>query len=71
MQKEANSDELLTYEQAAAVLGVPKATLIYWTFKKRVPHYRLGARTVRFRRADLEDWLRQRCNVSSAEGGEA
>ncbi len=57
---------LLTYAEAAAFLNVPRGTLHAWVHHRRVPHVRLGPRSVRFVLADLEHWLAAR---SAPEGG--
>ncbi len=49
--------QLLTYAEAAAFLNVPRGTLHAWVHDRRVPHVRLGPRSVRFVRADIEQWL--------------
>lgn len=53
-------DQFLTYDEAAHLLKVKKATLAWWVHEGTVPFVRLGPRTVRFRRAQLEDWLSAR-----------
>lgn len=45
--------ELLTYGQAARVLGLSPRTLRRWVKDERVPHRRMG-KYVRFTRADLD-----------------
>ncbi len=49
--------EILSYQQAADWLGVPLGTLYCWVHEQRVPYFRLGPRTVRFSRSDLQKWL--------------
>ena len=44
---------LLTYAQAARFLNVPIGTLYAWVHQRRIPHHRLGPRTIRFTEADL------------------
>jgi excisionase family DNA binding protein len=58
--EEHQTEPLLTYRQLERELGVKKNTLFYWVSKGEIPHVRLGARTVRFRRSDLEAWLASR-----------
>jgi len=57
MEKEP---ELMSYEEAAAYLGLLKGTLYALVHKRQVPHVRLGPRFVRFRRSDLDRWLLDR-----------
>jgi excisionase family DNA binding protein len=47
-------DRLLDYDAAAEFTSIPKATLYTWVCLDQIPHLRFGARTVRFRRRDLE-----------------
>ncbi len=50
----------LTYAEASDYLGLPVGTLYAWVSEKRIPHIRLGARTVRFDPAELVRWLDER-----------
>jgi excisionase family DNA binding protein len=52
--------EMLGYGEAAGLIGVPRGTLYAWVHDHRIPHVRLGARLVRFRRKELEAWLSER-----------
>lgn len=45
---------LLSYEQAARLLGVPVGTLRSMVSRRQVPHIRLTARIVKFDPVDLE-----------------
>ena len=53
-----NSEKLLTTEQAAAFLAVSRAFLERdrWA-GARVPYIKVGARAVRYRLADLEQYI--------------
>lgn len=53
-------DPLLDYEQASRLLNLPVGTLYALVADQRIPHIRLGPRTVRFRRSELEEYLRER-----------
>jgi len=39
---------LMTYQQAAEILGLPRGTLYALVHQNRVPHIRLGRRLIRF-----------------------
>lgn len=54
------SDELLTPEQACKLLNIPKGTLSSMTCRRAIPHVRLGPRTPRYRKTELETWLKDR-----------
>ncbi len=45
--------DIVGYEAAAELLGIPINTLYGWVHAKRVPHIRLGSRSVRFSRRRL------------------
>jgi len=53
-------ESLWDYTRAAAYLGVPRGTLHWLVHRRRICFTRLSSRLVRFRRADLDDWLRAR-----------
>ena len=48
---------MLTYREAATLLGVPIGTLYAWVHTRAIPHVRLGPRLVRFSRDALGHWL--------------
>lgn len=50
-------DEYLTLDELSAALKVPKSRCYFWTHTKQLPVYRLGFRTVRVRKADVEAFL--------------
>ena len=54
-------DRLLTYRDLADWLNIPMGTLNWWVATHKIPHVRLGPRTVRFVRAEIEHFLRERC----------
>lgn len=57
---DTNTD-LLTRIEAATYLGLKASTLATWACTRRysLPHIKCG-RLVRYRRADLDAWLRDR-----------
>jgi excisionase family DNA binding protein len=57
-----NENSLLDVREAAALLRIAPGTLYHWLSESRdVPVVRLGARCVRFRRSDLEQWISEKC----------
>lgn len=52
-----NTDELITYEGAAEMLGLAKGTVYAMVHQNRIPHIRLGRRLVRFDRAELQKFV--------------
>lgn len=64
----ASGDPLLTIDQAAEYLAIPKATLYTWRSRKKSQGPRavkFGA-TLRFRRSDLDAWIVE--HLESGEG---
>ena len=59
-------DELLSIEEAAALLRTPVATLRYWRHLNSGPHsFRVG-RSVRYWRGDVIAWLQEQTIHNSA-----
>jgi excisionase family DNA binding protein len=52
------SEPLLTCSQLADRLNVRPATIRAWTFHRRIPYVRIGARAVRYRLADCRSVVR-------------
>ena len=50
-------DHLLTYTQLSAYTAIPVRRLYIMVKEERIPHIRLGQRTVRFRLSAIEAWL--------------
>jgi len=49
----------LSIEETADFLGISKNTLYEWIVQKRIPHLKVG-RLVKFRREELDEWLKKR-----------
>jgi excisionase family DNA binding protein len=49
--------QYMTYKSLAELLNVPVDTLYCWVARQEIPHTRVGARVVRFRRDEIERWL--------------
>lgn len=60
---------LLTYLEAAALLGLPLGSLYSMVHQRRIPHIRLGPRLVRFRRSEVEAWLDSHAVPARSERG--
>lgn len=52
--------EILTDPQAAQLLSVEQRTLREWRVKRGLPHMRITAKVIRYRRSDIERWLDRR-----------
>lgn len=55
-----DSDDIWTYDDVERWLKLPRATVRSDVMRGRIPHFRLGPRTVRFSRTALEQWLAER-----------
>ena len=51
--------QLMDTNEASEFLGISKNTLYEWVVQNKVPYIKVG-RLVKFREADLEDWLKKR-----------
>jgi excisionase family DNA binding protein len=51
---------LLSYGDVARWLGIKLGTLYALVHENRIPHVRIGARSVRFKRDDLLEWIAAR-----------
>lgn len=67
-QAQRKFGNLLTPEEAAARLSVAVQTLAHWRVRGTGPNFiHLSARCVRYPEFDLEDWLAERFQSSTAE----
>jgi excisionase family DNA binding protein len=53
------TEALLTVPEVADYLRVKPRTVYQWVWRRRIPFVKAGA-TVRFRRAEIDDWLARR-----------
>lgn len=51
------SEPLLTTDEAARLLRVPRSTLYELVRSRGLPHVRIGERGLRFTRSDLHEWI--------------
>lgn len=51
-----SNEGILTIEEAAAYLQVPKGTIYQLTHRREIPFNKVG-RSLRFRKGDLDSWL--------------
>ena len=58
MNSKTSPDEIFDDAAAAAYIGGIKArTIRQWRANRGLPFIRITAKTIRIRRADLDDWL--------------
>lgn len=53
------SENLISFKEAADLLGVAPITIRKWTSDKLIPFYKLG-RSVRFSKTELMEWVRSK-----------
>ena len=51
----------MTYDQVSDFLQMPKGTLYALVHQKKIPHIRIGPRTVRFSEQAIQKWLEKKC----------
>ena len=51
------TESLMTADEAARLLHVPRSTLYELVRSRGLPHVRIGDRGLRFTRSDLESWV--------------
>jgi excisionase family DNA binding protein len=60
--------DMLTVAELEKMLRVNRATVEGWLASGALPHYRLGPKTIRIARSDLEEFLAQRRLTSALPG---
>jgi predicted DNA-binding transcriptional regulator AlpA len=54
----ASASDVLTAKETSQEYGIPEPTLTDWRYKSLGPPYvRLGPKSIRYRRRDIEAWL--------------
>src|ERR1700686_2658778 len=54
---EPQPEDFLTEEQVSRILNITPRTLVDWLRLKKIPYYKLGWKSVRIRRSDLEAFV--------------
>jgi len=63
-----NPNQLLTEKQAASILCYSQRALQNWRVRGGGPMYvKVSARSIRYRRCDLNEWVEQRLRKHSSE----
>jgi excisionase family DNA binding protein len=62
--------KMLTYQEVAARLSLPKGTIYSMVSRHELPFTRLGKKIVRFDEERLEAWIRERCVEPDADGSQ-
>ncbi|MBW8059198.1 MAG: helix-turn-helix domain-containing protein [Solirubrobacterales bacterium] len=53
----APTESLLTADEAAQLLHIPRSTVYELVRSRGLPHVRIGERGLRFTRSDLRGWI--------------
>jgi excisionase family DNA binding protein len=56
----ATKNNIITVTEAAEILCVTVGTIRKWCHYKRMPYYKFGGKSVRFKRDELERWIQTR-----------
>lgn len=65
-------DVLLSAAQAGLYLGYTEAALAQWRLKGCGPKFvRVSEKSIRYRKADLIDWIQKRVRRSTSDNGDA
>lgn len=59
--------EFMTTKEVADTLGIKKNTLALWRMKGFGPKYYKLGRSVRYKKADVEDWIDENISQSTAK----
>lgn len=66
----ANPDQLMTEDQAADMICYSKRALQNWRLRGGGPKYvKVSARSIRYQRRDILEWIEARKRLHSADGG--
>jgi excisionase family DNA binding protein len=63
----ADTEELLTPDELAAWLKVPKSWVYDSVQSRSMPHLRLNRRRLRFKITEVTEWLREQTAAQAAE----
>ena len=53
-------EDLLTTKQLAAFLQVREDTIRTWVAQRKIPHYKIGKKSLRFDPDEIREWLQDR-----------
>lgn len=60
------TSSLMTADDLSAQTGIPERTLAQWRYQKRGPTYLKLEGHVRYRRADVDAWLKANTQVTAS-----
>ncbi len=48
---------IFTYNELSAYLKIQPGTLRKWVMQSKLPFFKIGTKSVRFRKSDIDSWL--------------
>ncbi|MGH3847253.1 MAG: helix-turn-helix domain-containing protein [Pseudonocardiaceae bacterium] len=57
MTGQSGQCDVMNAREVGTLMGVTVFAVLQWCREGRLPHYRYGPQTVRFRRSEIEDWM--------------
>ncbi len=57
-------DNYIGIEEAADYLSVKASTIRSWIKNKGMPHYRVGGKLLKFKRSEIDKWIRCEDNAT-------
>lgn len=57
-------DNYISIEEAADYLGVKTSTIRSWIKNKGMPHYRVGGKLLKFKRSEIDEWIKCEDNAN-------
>lgn len=57
-------DKYISIEEAADYLGVKTSTVRSWIKNKGMPHYRVGGKLLKFKRSEIDEWIKCKDNAT-------
>jgi len=62
------AEPLMTIKEVAKYLKMDEKYLYSLVARKAIPHYRVSSRTIRFRRSDIDEWMKKISLKNTTEG---
>ncbi len=60
-------EKLLTIKDVAEYLGLNEKTVYLFMYKKGLPYIKVGHRTIRFKKENIDEWLKQKTKTRNKE----
>lgn len=60
---EKNNENYISIEDASVYLGVKCSTIRSWIKNKGMPHYRVGDKLLKFKKNEIDEWVKRDTNI--------